>query len=161
MGFFILIVAQHNVQFLGSLYLAKNAYEMALFIKNKKKMYKITEQKGFTLIEVMFAVFIVAVGLLAVAAGFLGQYSLVENIKRIVVADKQIASEMENKKYTDYQMLPESETTVTVFLSGSTPTATSVAVKIVTVSSSWTAHTYPREVTRAITFYVSEKGINY
>jgi len=131
-------------------------------------MHKITEQEGFTLIEVIVAIFIIAVGLLAVVGAFSGERSLVEDTKREVIVNKQIASEMENIKFTNYDNIESSdgvdvsETTVTVSLSGSTTSTTSVTVKMVTVSSSYTSTFSPgQQKTRAIKFYIYRKGINY
>jgi len=125
-------------------------------------MHKISKQEGFTIIEVIVAVFVIAVGLLAVAGGFLGERSLVEDTKRTVAADEQIASEMENIKFTNYTELTEPETAVTVFLGSPVSDTTSVTVKIVTSSSNYTSTFFHgQQKTRAIKFYVYEKGINY
>ena len=131
-------------------------------------MHKISRREGFTIIEVIVAVFIIAVGLLAVVGGFLGERSLVKDTKRTVVVDEQIANEMENIKFTPYDDIESSdgvdvsETTVTVSLSGSTTSTTSVTVKMVTVSSSYTsAFFHGQQKTRTIRFYVYQKGINY
>jgi len=125
-------------------------------------MHKIIRQEGFTLIEVIVATFIIAVGLLAVAGGFLGERSLVEDTKRTVVADEQIASQMENIKFTNYDDITAPKTAITVFLGSPISDTTSVTVKMVTVSSNYTSTFFHgQQKTRTITFYIYKKGINY
>ena len=121
-------------------------------------------KEGFTLIELIFALFIISVAVLAVVSGFLGINSLVEETKKIIAADKYIAGQMENIRGTAYDDIESPETSVEIQLidpsDPSSPLTTSVNVKLVNVSSSWTSSFF-KQTTRTIRFYIYKKGINY
>jgi len=121
-------------------------------------------KEGFTLIELIFALFIISVAVLAVVSGFLGINSLVEETKKIIAADKYIAGQMENIRGTAYDDIESPETPVEIQLidpsDPSSPLTTSVNVKLVNVSSSWTSSFF-KQTTRTIRFYIYKKGINY
>ena len=125
-------------------------------------------RSGFTLIEAVVTLFVITVALLGTVTGFIKISSLTQEIKDIVVEDKGIVGKMENIRGTDFVDItaePETgttvtETTVTVQIEEQPPVE--IEVLEVSISSSWTSHAYPgKEITRTITFYVYEKGINW
>jgi len=132
-------------------------------------MQKVFNIRGFTLIEVIFAVFIIGVSLLALAVSFSGTHSLVEDTKDTAIVDKQIGSKIEKVRITPYESIdeldgvsaPETEVTVTLKSSEQPDSTATIVVRLVNISSSTTRLAYPRNVTRSITCYVYEKGINY
>lgn len=129
-----------------------------------------SNRSGFTLIEAVVTLFVITVALLGTVTGFIKISSLTQEIKDTVVEDKDIAGKMENIRGTDFDDIditaePETgttvtETTVTVQMEEQPPVE--IEVLEVSISSSWTSHAYPgKEITRTITFYVYEKGINW
>jgi len=128
-----------------------------------------SNRTGFTLIEAVVTLFVITVALLGTVTGFIKISSLTQEIKDTVVEDKYIVGKMENMRGTDFDDITAetgtgttvTETTVTVQM-GEPPVEVEVPVKEVSISSSWTSHAYPgKEITRTITFYVYEKGINW
>lgn len=127
-----------------------------------------SNRSGFTLIEAVVTLFVITVALLGTVTGFIKISSLTQEIKDTVVEDKYIVGKMENMRGTDFDDIttePETgttvtETTVTVQMEEQPPVE--IEVLEVSISSSWTSHAYPgKEITRTITFYVYEKGINW
>ena len=126
-----------------------------------------SNRPGFTLIEAVVTLFVITVALLGTVTGFIKISSLTQEIKDTVVEDKYIVGKMENMRGTDFDDITTgpgttvTETTVTVQME-EPPVEVEVPVKEVSISSSWTSHAYPgKEITRTITFYVYEKGINW
>ncbi len=120
---------------------------------------------GFTLIEAVVTLFVITVALLGTVTGFIKINSLTQEIKDTVVEDKDIAGKIENIRGTDFVDITAgpgttvTETTVTVQTG---EPSVEIEVLEVSISSSWTSHAYPgKEITRTITFYVYEKGINW
>lgn len=125
-----------------------------------------SNRSGFTLIEAVATLFIITVALLGTVTGFIKISSLTQEIKDTVVEDKDIVGKMENIRGTDFVDItaePETGTTVaetTITVQMEPPVE--IEVLEVSISSSWTSHAYPgKEITRTITFYVYEKGINW
>ena len=127
-----------------------------------------SNRSGFTLIEAVVTLFVITVALLGTVTGFIKISSLTQEIKDTVVEDKDIAGKMENIRGTDFVDITAetetgttvTETTVTVQMEEQPPVE--IEVLEVSISSSWTSHAYPgKEITRTITFYVYEKGINW
>lgn len=125
--------------------------------------------EGFTLVELLVALFIISISLLGAVAFSLKTNPLIEETKNVISQDKIIAGKMDEVRKMDYESIESepstilvSETSPILHLSYTTTTSTTaVSVKQVTVASSWERRVYTRAVSRTITFYVYEKGINW
>jgi len=124
-------------------------------------MHKIIRQEGFTLVEIIITIFIIAVTLLGILFGFSGVNSLAEKIADISTADKYIRGEMENARATQYENLKNlgtieaTEKSVEVQLTEPLSTSIlSITAMVVHISSSCVSVIYPGKTTRAITFYI-------
>jgi len=127
-------------------------------------MPKVSNLKGFTLIEVIFSLFVISVAVLAVVFGFLGITRLVGETKKVVEIDKDIAGAVEMLRGTEYDAIEYAETPIEIeIIDPSHPSSfstTSVNLKMVTLSSSWDSLFF-KQTKRKIKFYIYEKGINY
>lgn len=147
-----------------------------------------SNRSGFTLIEAVVTVFIITVALWGTVTGFLKMYSLVKNIENIAVVDKYIAGEMERIRSTDYddisevgedipgvivegetitmstKILNESDESVSIQVKDEGEPPESITIKDtkeIKISADWISHASRKSITRTITFYVYEKGINW
>ena len=127
-------------------------------------MEKIPNNRGFTLIEVIFTIFVIAVAVLGVCFGFLGITSLADETKKVMKIDKDIVGVMEDLRGREYDMISYPEEDVEVqLIDPSNPlscSTTSVNLKVVTLSSSWNSLFF-KQRQRIIKFYVYQRGINY
>ena len=145
-----------------------------------------SNKSGFTLIEAIVTVFIITVALWGTVTGFLKINSLVEDMENIAIVDKYIAGKMEEIRSTDFGDISEEEgkEILGAVVGGETITMSteilnepdgslSVSIQVegdpitiedtkeIKISANWTPHAYKKPITRAITFYVYKKGINY
>jgi len=119
-----------------------------------------SRNEGFTLIELIVTIFIIAVALLGAVAASLKTSALVQETKRVAAADEYIAGEMDNIRSSGIDTA-DGEITVSISSPSVSGTYTLTSFEIVNVASSWTSNVLSNETTRAITFYVYRKGISW
>ena len=116
--------------------------------------------KGFTLVELIVTIFIIVVALLGTVALSLKTNSLVQETEKVARADEYIAGQMDYIRSTGVASA-NAEITVSISSFSVSGTYTLSSFEIVNATSSWTSTVFPRETTRAITFYVYHKGISW
>lgn len=120
--------------------------------------------KGFTLIEVMAAVFIIAVTMVGLVMGFSYATALVQELREISVADR-IAQEKMEELRGDASLLPASPQppqpiegtpyTITIV-----PTSVEPALTQITLAVRFNSHTRKGvEISRSLVTYFAEGGI--
>jgi len=123
-------------------------------------MRRISRNEGFTLIELIVTIFIIAIALIGAVAVSLKTSALVQETKRVAAADEYIAGEMDNIRSTGIDTAND-KITVSISSPSVSGTYTLTSFEVVNVASSWTSSVFPHETTRAITFYVYRKGISW
>jgi len=131
------------------------------FWRNKKR---IKVKSGFTLIELIISVFIIAFAALAIFYAFSGITLFVEETKEVVEVDRELASNMETLRSKSYQEINWPERKVEVELVRLSPSLSfstvSVSLKTVNLSRSIESLFFKNKE-RKISFYIYRKGINY
>jgi len=131
------------------------------FWRNKKR---IKVKSGFTLIELIISVFIIAFAALAIFYAFSGITLFVEETKEVVEVDRELASNMETLRSKSYQEINWPERKVEVELVRLSPSLSfstvSVSLKTVNLSKSIESLFFKNKE-RKISFYIYRKGINY
>ena len=132
-----------------------------VFWRNKKR---IKVKSGFTLIELIISVFIIAFAALAIFYAFSGITLFVEETKEVVEVDRELASNMETLRSKSYQEINWPERKVEVELVRLSPSLSfstvSVSLKTVNLSRSIESLFFKNKE-RKISFYIYRKGINY
>jgi len=132
-----------------------------VFWRNKKR---IKVKSGFTLIELIISVFIIAFAALAIFYAFSGITLFVEETKEVVEVDRELASNMETLRSKSYQEINWPERKVEVELVRVSPSLSfstvSVSLKTVNLSRSFESLFFKNKE-RKISFYIYRKGINY
>ena len=131
------------------------------FWRNKKR---IKVKSGFTLIELIISVFIIAFAALTIFYAFSGITLFVEETKEVVEVDRELASNMETLRSKSYQEINWPERKVEVELVRLSPplsfSTVSVSLKTVNLSRSIESLFFKNKE-RKISFYIYRKGINY
>ncbi len=121
-----------------------------------------TAVKGFTLIEVLIAVFIIAISLLGLAIGFSNGLAWIQVIREVSVANRIAQEKMEEIRGTDPADIPYNteETKLDKYnVYVDSPVQIEVGLTQATVRVTWTSHS-GRELSRSLATYVTEWGIN-
>lgn len=125
----------------------------------------ITTIKGFTLIEVLVAVFIIAVSLIGLAIGFSNGFAWMEEMEETSVAN-HIAQEKMEELRGGVREIPDPNSSTTILENPYenpyeiTIAATQVqpALTQVTVTVSWNSHS-GKALSRSLVTYFTENGI--
>jgi len=132
-----------------------------VFWRNKKR---IKVKSGFTLIELIISVFIIAFAALTIFYAFSGITLFVEETKEVVEVDRELTSNMETLRSKSYQEINWPERKVEVELVRVSPSLSfstvSVSLKTVNLSRSFESLFFKNKE-RKISFYIYRKGINY
>jgi len=132
-----------------------------VFWRNKKR---IKVKSGFTLIELIISVFIIAFAALTIFYTFSGITLFVEETKEVVEVDRELISNMETLRSKSYQEINWPERKVEVELVRVSPSLSfstvSVSLKTVNLSRSFESLFFKNKE-RKISFYIYRKGINY
>ena len=132
-----------------------------VFWRNKKR---IKVKSGFTLIELIISVFIIAFAALTIFYAFSGITLFVEETKEVVEVDRELISNMETLRSKSYQEINWPERKVEVELVRLSPplsfSTVSVSLKTVNLSRSFESLFFKNKE-RKISFYIYRKGINY
>ena len=131
--------------------------------KNKKmkgNTKTLPRSEGFTLVELIISILIIAIALLGVVAASLKTNLLVEETKRVAKADEYIAGQMEEIRSSGAAGANDS---ITVSITGDSVSGvyTLTSFEIANAASHWTSSIFPGTTTRAITFYVYQKGLSW
>ena len=121
----------------------------------------ITTTKGFTLIEVLVAVFIIAVSLIGLVIGFSNGFAWMEEMEETSVANHIAQEKMEELRGGVREIPdPNSSTTIIENPYEITIAATQVqpALTQVTVTVSWNSHS-GKALSRSLVTYFTENGI--
>lgn len=118
------------------------------------------EEKGFTIIEVLVAVFVIGVATVGIVMGFSNGLALVREVREIATADRIVQEIMEElrggENIGNIPPSVEREGTVYEILPDSSPVLT--ALTQVTVTVEWESHT-GRTLSRSLVTYFTEDGI--
>ena len=123
----------------------------------------ITTTKGFTLIEVLVAVFIIAVSLIGLVIGFSNGFAWMEEMEETSVAN-HIAQEKMEELRGGIISIPATSWTTSENIQGCsygitfTPTSLEPALTQVTVTVSWNSHS-GKALSRSLVTYFTENGI--
>ena len=123
-----------------------------------------SSQKGFTLIEAMVAIFIIAVAVIGVVVGFSSGLATVQELEQISVADKIAQEKMESLRggaplvATSQPESIQREGTVYYCTVSVSPVSGATALSEVTVLVNFTSRT-GRNITRRLSTYFAEDGI--
>ncbi|MBE0478997.1 prepilin-type N-terminal cleavage/methylation domain-containing protein [Candidatus Aerophobetes bacterium] len=125
-----------------------------------QKIFK--KKQGFTLIEVMVAVFVIAVTIVGLVMGFSYATALVQELREISVADR-IAQEKMEELRGDASLLPNGFQTIpadppyTITIS---PISVEPALTQITVTVRFNSHARKGvEISRSLVTYFAEGGI--
>jgi len=121
----------------------------------------ITTTKGFTLIEVLVAVFIIAISLIGLAIGFSNGFAWMKEMEETSVANHIAQEKMEELRGGVREIPdPSSSTTILENPYEITIAATQVqpALTQVTVTVSWNSHS-GKALSRSLVTYFTENGI--
>jgi len=122
----------------------------------------ISTAKGFTLIEVLIAIFIIGVSLMGLAIGFSSGLVWIEEVKETSVANR-IAQEKMEELRGQVREIPNPVSPVTIsedpYEIIITATQVEPALTQVTVTVRWISHS-GREQSRSLVTYVTKEGIN-
>jgi len=128
-------------------------------------MRKKDKIKGFTLIEVTIAIFIIAIVLLATLSGFFGISLFLGKVKELALANEYLKGKMEVARGVSYgdlgsiEGIEVSEKLIPIQITDPTdPLSTAtVSVTVAEVHASYSSTSYPGGFTRSITFYIYEE----
>lgn len=122
----------------------------------------ISTVKGFTLIEVLIAIFIIGISLLGLAIGFSSGLVWIEEVKETSRANRVVQEKMEEIRGTDPADIPY-DTEETKFdkynVYVDSPVQIEVGLTQITVIVTWISHS-GREQSRSLATYVTKEGIN-
>jgi len=118
----------------------------------------ISTVKGFTLIEVLIAIFIIGISLLGLAVGFSNGLVWIEEVRETSVANRIAQGKMEEIRGTDPADIPYSTDEIKLdkyHVYVDSPTEIEADLIQVTVRVTWTSHS-GREQSRSLVTYVSK-----
>ena len=121
-------------------------------------------KRGFTLIEVLVTIFIIAVAVIGLVMGFSSGLATVQELKQISVADHIAQEKMEELRggaplqETPHPQEVIQEGTRYFYTITVTPVSGATALSKVTVTVNFTSHT-GRSITRRLVTYFTENGI--
>ena len=123
-------------------------------------MHMLSLEKGFTIIEVLVAVFILGIAMVGLVMGFSSGLATVAQLREISVADRIVQEKMEELRGGGtVGVIPASEkresVTYTISVSES---QVQLALTKVSVTIQWTSHAN-RALSRSIVTYFTENGI--
>ena len=126
-------------------------------------MRKKDKTKGFTLVEIIISIFIIAVALLAILSGFSGTTLFLGKVRDLAIADEYLKGKMEVARGVSYgdlnsiEGIEVSEKLISIQVTDPTDHSTiTVSVPVAEVRASYSSTFPPREFTRSITFYIYE-----
>ena len=128
----------------------------------------ISTVKGFTLIEVLIAIFIIGISLLGLAVGFSSGLVWIEEVRETSRANRVVQEKMEEIRGTDpadIQSEPEEQiegkglNDATYDINVAPVPGISNGISMVTVTVRWISHS-GREQSRSLVTYVTKEGIN-
>ena len=128
----------------------------------------ISTVKGFTLIEVLIAIFIIGISLMGLAIGFSSGLVWIEEVKETSRANRVVQEKMEEIRGTDpadIQSEPEKQiegkglNDVTYDINVAPVPGISNGISMVTVVVRWISHS-GREQSLSLATYVTKEGIN-
>jgi len=116
--------------------------------------------QGFTIIEVLVAVFIIGVATVGIVMGFSSGLAMVEEIRQMATADRIAQEVMEELRGGENigNIPPSVEREETVYEIFPDPSPVLSALTQVTVTVEWTSHT-GRNFSRSLVTYFTEDGI--
>ncbi|MBC7189375.1 hypothetical protein H5U35_04070 [Candidatus Aerophobetes bacterium] len=116
--------------------------------------------RGFTIIELVIALFIVSFSLIGLVAVSLKTKALVEETKRAAQADKFIVGQMEDVRASG---ITDADDSIICAISSESVSGTYTLnlFEVISSSSNWTSSVFPNKQTRTITFYVYKKGLSW
>jgi len=126
-------------------------------------MRKKDKTKGFTLVEIIISIFIIAVALLAILSGFSGTTLFLGKVRDLAIADEYLKGKMEVARGVSYgdlnsiEGIEVNEKLISIQVIDPTDhSTTTVSVPVAEVRASYSS-TFPLGgFTRSITFYIYE-----
>ena len=129
----------------------------------------ISTVKGFTLIEVLIAIFIIGVSLMGLAIGFSSGLVWIEEVKETSRANRVVQEKMEEIRGIDPKDIKSKPETpidddkglndATYDINVAPVPGISNGISMVTVTVQWTSHS-GREQSCSLVTYVTKEGIN-